>query len=172
MIRLFSRPVAAAGAFVLLAGVAMAQQPAPPAGPQPTPAQVALASEIVVHAGVENSFDAVMEPVIEQIRRAGAARPDIRKDLEEVLESLKPEMELHKKQMVANTARHYVAQFSEAELREIGAFFKSATGRKYIEAQPKLTEAIVKEMTPWSKEVSEYLLIRTRGEMSKRGHRL
>ncbi len=61
---------------------------------------------------------------------------------------------------------------SEAELKELAAFFKSPIGLKYVQTQPKVLDDIVKEMATWSQTVSEYVIIRARAEMAKRGHQL
>ena len=61
---------------------------------------------------------------------------------------------------------------TEAELKELNAFFKSPVGLKYVQTQPQVLDDIVKEMATWSQTLSEYVMIRARAEMSKRGHQL
>lgn len=169
----------AAAALLVFAGAAQAQQPAPaqsPAqgaqAPQPSASHLAIAREVVVGSGIVRSYDAIMEPMLDQLKQMNVTRPEIRTDLDAVVEMLKPEMELQKQQMVAATAKVYAQRLTEAELKDIAAFFKSPSGLRYVQTQPVVLDDIVKEMADWSQNVSEYVLIRARAEMAKRGHQL
>jgi hypothetical protein len=168
MTRLVSRLAAASLGLALLAGAAVAQ--VPPA--QPSANHMALATEVAMNSGLTRSFDSVTAPLLDDLRQMQVARPEIKKDLEEVVEILKPEMEMQKKRMVTATARSFATHMTEAELRDIVAFFKSPAGRKYVEKQPPVFEDIMREMQTWSQEVEEYVLVRAKAEMQKRGHSL
>ncbi len=61
---------------------------------------------------------------------------------------------------------------TEAELKDVAAFFKSPSGVKYVQTQPAILDDIVREIATWSQNLSEYILIRARAEMGKRGHQL
>jgi uncharacterized protein len=110
--------------------------------------------------------------MLAQLRQSAQNRPETHKDLDEVIQALGPEMELQKQRMVNTTARVFANHLSEAELKEIAAFFKSPAGAKYVETQPKVLDDLVKEMESWTKDLSEYIMIRVRAEMAKRGHNL
>ena len=168
MTRLVSRLAAASLGLALLAGTAVAQTP--PA--QPSPSHMALATEVAMNSGITRSFDAVTAPLLEDLRQMQVAKPEIKKDLEEVVELLKPEMEMQKKRMVNSTTRAFATHMTEAELREIAAFFKSPAGKKYVDKQPPVFDDIMREMQAWSQEVEEYVLVRAKAEMQKRGHNL
>ncbi len=168
MTRPASRLAAASVALTLLAGTAVAQ----PALAQPSPSHMALATEVALNSGLTRSFDSVTAPLLEELRQMQVARPEIKKDLEEVVELLKPEMELHKKRMVNTTARAFATHMTEAELRDVVAFFKSPAGRKYVERQPPVFDDIMREMSTWAREVEEYVIVRAKAEMQKRGHPL
>ncbi len=171
MPRLIARIAATSIALALLAGPAAAQQaPAQPA--QPSANHMALATEVAVNSGLTRSFDSVIAPLMDELKKMQVARPEIKKDLEEVAEMLKPELELQKKRMVTATARAFATHMTEAELRDVVAFFKSPAGRKYVEKQPPVFEEIMREMTNWQREVEEYVMIRAQAEMAKRGHPL
>src|SRR5918998_1133476 len=88
-------------AILTLTGAALAQQP--PA--QPSPSHLAAAMDVVVLSGLAGNYDSVTEPLLEQLRQMKVARAEVRKDLNEVADLLKPEMELQKKRMVNTTAR-------------------------------------------------------------------
>jgi hypothetical protein len=81
-------------------------------------------------------------------------------------------MELQKQRMIGIAAGIYAKQLSEAELQEIATFFRSPAGKHYVEAQPQLLDEMVQEMQDWTQDVSEYVMVRVRAEMGKRGHQM
>ncbi len=164
---------------------APAQKPAPtppalqvPGGnagkPEPTisPSHLALAREVMLNSGIARSFDAIVPAFAEQIKKNSVTRPELAKDLDEVLKNLQPEMELQKQRMIDVAARIYAKGLSEAELNEIVTFFRSPAGKRYVETQPQLLDELVGAMQDWTQDVSEYIMIRVRAEMGKRGHQL
>jgi hypothetical protein len=164
-------------ALALLAGVAHAQpaspaQPTQPQAPQPSQSHLAAARDVVLFSGITRTFEVIPPELNEQIKKNAVSRPDLAKDLNQVIESLKPEMELQKQQMVTTAARVYASRISEAELKEIAAFFKSPVGQKYVQTQPQILDEMVVEIQNWTKQLAEYVMIRVRAEMSKRGHHM
>jgi hypothetical protein len=186
MMCLCSRLAAATLALCLAAGAAGAQQraqppapaatpaPAPAPAPQPqfTPAHLGFARDVAIASGITRSFDAILPQFADQIRQQMVTRPELTKDLNEVLKNLEPEMELQKQQMVNTTARVFAARMTEAELKDVAEFFKSPSGLKYVQAQPLVLDELVKEMQTWTQNVAEYIMVRVRAEMGKRGHHL
>ncbi|SDO23222.1 hypothetical protein SAMN05216360_11736 [Methylobacterium phyllostachyos] len=183
------RTIAALGFALCLAlpnvAFAQARKPAPTATPAAntpaanapaastfTPGHLALAREVMLSSGIARSFDSVLPAFADQIRKQAVTRPELAKDLDEVLASLQPEMELQKQRMIDIAARTYAAKFSEAELKEIATFFRSPAGKHYVEAQPQLLDEMVQEMQDWTQDVSEYVMVRVRAEMGKRGHQM
>ena len=195
-----SRPAALAGPFfaailsqAVLAPAALAQQPAakppaasskptakpgtaPPPAPAPepevSPSHLALAREVMLSSGIARSFDSILPTMADQIRKNAVTRPDLAKDLDEVLKSLDPEMDLQKQRLINIAARIYAKRLSEAELKDIVTFFRSPAGKRYVETQPQILDDMVGAMQDWTQEVSEYIMVRTRAEMGKRGHQL
>ncbi|WP_163117388.1 DUF2059 domain-containing protein, partial [Acinetobacter baumannii] len=66
----------------------------------------------------------------------------------------------------------YASQLSEAELNDIATFFRSPAGKRYVGTQPQILDQMVQAMQGWTQEVSQYVMIRVRAEMGKRGHEL
>ncbi|MGA4551337.1 DUF2059 domain-containing protein [Methylorubrum aminovorans] len=177
----------------LLVPAALAQQPAakppaaspkptakPGAAPPPAPApepevsasHLALAREVMLSSGIARSFDSIIPTMADQIRKNAVTRPDLAKDLDDVLKSLDPEMELQKQRLINIAARIYAKRLTEAELKDIVTFFRSPAGKRYVETQPQVLDDMVGAMQDWTQEVSEYIMVRTRAEMGKRGHQL
>ena len=173
MIRIFSRPAMLCLLATLLASGAEAQQQPPrPAAPALAEGHVALGREIATLTGVTSIFDTFMPQFGQQIRKSFITRPEVTKDLDQVLEALKPELEKQKQGMIDLTARYYATAFSEPELKDLLAFFKGPVGRKYLQNTPRILDAISVETQRWTANVAESLMTRVRAEMGKRGHQL
>ncbi|WP_298963347.1 DUF2059 domain-containing protein [uncultured Methylobacterium sp.] len=176
------RPLVLAGLLAaLLAAPAAAQQrpvtPAPAPAPAPaakeiSPTHLTLAREVMMASGIARSFDSIIPAFGEQIRQAAVTRPELAKDLNDVIEKLQPEMELQKQRMIDTASRIYATRLTEAELRDIATFFRSPSGKRYVETQPQVLDEMVQAMQTWTQEVSEYTMVRVRAEMNKRGHNL
>jgi uncharacterized protein len=175
----------ALAALLALSGPALAQTrpatpaPAAPAAPapatpaaQPSPSHLAVAREVMLNSGIARSFDSMLPVFGEQIKQAAVTRPELSKDLDAVLESLQPEMEMQKQELISTAARIYAARLSEAELKDIAAFFRTPSGRRYVETQPQVLDDMVQQMQGWTQRVSQYVMVRVRAEMGKRGHNL
>ena len=177
-----TRRLAAALAFLAVAlpsaAPAQAQKPAAPAAkpaaaqPAPNANHLALAREVMLSAGLARSFDSIIPAFADQIRQQAVTRPELAKDLDEVLAALQPEMELQKQRMVDTAAKIYADKLTEAELKDIAAFFCSPAGKRYVESQPAVLDEMVQAMQNWTQEVSEYVMVRVRAELGKRGHQL
>ncbi|MCJ2008626.1 DUF2059 domain-containing protein [Methylobacterium sp. E-041] len=183
--RLF--PVLVAALVAAAPGLAQAQKAAPqkPAATPAAPAapatrgaptiganHLALAREVMLNSGIARSFDSIIPAFAEQIKQQTVTRPELSKDLDEVLQGLNPEMELQKQRIIDTAARIYANKLSEAELQDIAAFFRSPAGKRYVETQPQILDEMVQAMQTWTQEVSEYVMVRVRAEMGKRGHQL
>lgn len=168
---------AALGLAFVLAAPAFAQAPAPApapaATPAPTPAHVAVAREVLELTGISNSFDTVYSEFGEQTRRiVGVTRPELTKDMNEVIASLKPEADRKRDEMVLTAADIFARRMSEADLREIAAFFKSPVGQRYNAARPLAIDAIYSVLQTWSMQATNALFQRFTDEMGKRGHKM
>ncbi|MFH6785983.1 MULTISPECIES: DUF2059 domain-containing protein [Methylobacterium] len=174
-----SRALLAGLLAATLASPALAQtkpaSPAAPAAPQQaaiTPSHLALAKEVMLSSGIARSFDSILPAFGEQIKQAAVTRPELTKDLNEVLEKMQPELELQKQRIIDIASRIYANKLTEAELRDIATFFRSPSGKRYVETQPQVLDDMVQAMQTWTQEVSEYMMVRVRAEMGKRGHQL
>jgi uncharacterized protein len=120
------------------AGMAAAQQapaqPAPPAtapaAPQISDSHLAAAREVVVGSGLSRGFDGMIPQIADQIRGGySRTRPELIKDMEEVLKPIISDLSKQIDQMAIAAARLFATRLSEAELKEIGAFFKTRLAR-------------------------------------------
>ena len=166
--------LAASAALTFAGAPALAQQPQQQQqqAAEPSPSHLAAAREVLLLAGAAASIDRIVPILVNDIRRAAVTRPELAKDLDEILKAMEPELERQKQQGYAIAARAYAAQLSEADLEEAATFFRSPVGRRYVEALPTITENLVNDVTTWSQLAAEYTMTRVRAEMAKRGHQL
>ena len=166
MIRSASRLAATSVALLMLATPAFAQQA------QPSASHLSVAREVAVSSGMTGAFDALTGPLLGRLQRMSVTSPEIQKDLEQVVTALRPEVEQKKQELIDATARIFATRMTEAELKEVATFYKSAVGQKYVQLQPGVLDSVVREMDIWSQRTAEFIMTRAREEMGKRGHAL
>jgi uncharacterized protein len=71
-----------------------------------------------------------------------------------------------------HVVRLYASHFSEKELKDALAFYKSALGQKLIEHEPKILEQSMSETQTWANKLSEEVIGKMRAEMKKKGHNI
>ena len=119
------------------------------------------------------SFDAMVEPFLDQLQQMNVTRPEIKNDLDPGrAQILRPELDQQKQKMVDNAARAFASRLTEAELKDIAAFYKSAAGAKYVQVQPGVLDDIVAGSRHLDAEPPQFVMTRAREEMNKRGHQL
>jgi uncharacterized protein len=157
-----------AAAFVIAccAGSAAAQ-------PTPSPAAVAMAKEVIVLKGATGLWDPIVPGVVEQAKNTFLQmNPMLSRDLNEVSVRLRSELTPRLAELTDAIARIYATRFTEPELREVLAFYKTPAGRKVITEEPKVLDASMTHAQDWANKLSEEVLNKFRTEMKKKGHDL
>ena len=158
---------------LVLAGPVQAQTPAPQAQTEIPQSWLEAGRDVVVLSGLGDSFDAIYREFRERVSQTvGTTRPEVRKDMEQVIESLRPEAEKKKQEIVASAAYIFAKRMSEADLKEVAAFFRSPVGQRYNAMRPGAIDEIFALLQPWSVQTSNFLFDRFSEEMRKRGHKL
>jgi hypothetical protein len=139
---------------------------------EPTAGQLAIARELMSLTGTLSTIDRLIPSFAAQVRQQAITRPDLAKDLDEVLKSFQPELEQRRQQIVNAASRVYAKHMTEAEMKDIVAFFKTPSGSKYLKIQPQLVDDVVANIQAWGDQVSEYVITRARTEMAKRGYQM
>lgn len=115
-----------------LAGTVHAQQTQPQ--PEPSAATMAAAKELVEMKGAAKAFDPIIDGVIEYHKNFMLSNnPTMGKDLNEVAAILHTEFQSRRADLQQNIVRVYAQHFTEQELKEIIAFYKSPVGKKMVE---------------------------------------
>jgi hypothetical protein len=159
------RVVAAALVLVCWAGASPAQQVSPGA--------VALAKEIIVMKGGGSLWEPIVPGVVEQAKNTFMQmNPMLSRDLTEVATALRNELSPRHAELMDEVARLYAARFTEQELKEVVAFYKTPAGRKVIVEEPRVLDASMTHAQNWANKLSEEVIGKFRTEMKKKGHDL
>jgi len=166
MIRL-SLASAVLGLTLLCAAPTFAQ------GTAPTPTHLQAAREVVELTGVSQSIDGIFREFEENTRQMlGATRPEMNKDMNEVVAALKPEAQKRAEEMTVSAVNIFAAKMTEADLKEVAIFFRSPVGQRYSSLRTQAMDEIYTILQPWASQTSNYLFDRFSQEMRKRGHTL
>jgi len=57
-------------------------------------------------------------------------------------------------------------------MKEVIAFYKSPTGKKFATEEPLIIDQGLKQAEEWARRMSEEVMTRFRAEMKKKGHDL
>jgi uncharacterized protein len=145
----------------------------PAANPTPTPAAIGLAKDLLILKGGQQMFDGMIRNTIDRTKDAFIpSNPSLSRPLNEVAAQLRTEFEPKKNEVFTEVATAYARHFTEAELRELLAFYKTNLGKKVLTAEPVAVEDGFKRAQAWSATFAEQVLARVRAEMKKKGHDL
>jgi hypothetical protein len=145
----------------------------PAAAQQPSPSAVATAKELLVAKGATAMFDPVVPGMIENTKNTFLpSNPGLFKDFNEVATKLRAELAPRREEVIDRIAQVYAQRFSEPEMKEIIAFYKSPTGKKFAAEEPVAIDQGLRQAEAWARAMSEEVMTRFRAEMKKKGHDL
>jgi uncharacterized protein len=140
---------------------------------QPSAATLASARELMELKGVKNLVEPVVVGVVQQTTGTILqTNPGLSKDLDEVSAQLRNEYQPRIAEMTNEIVRLYAQHFSEQELKEAVAFYKSPAGKKILTEEPKILDESYARIQQWANRLQDEVMTRVRAEMKKRGHNL
>lgn len=140
---------------------------------QPTPAAMLAAKEIVTATGATALFNPLIAGVVEQAKNLFLQQnPALGKDLNEVAAKLRTDLAPRFEELTNEVAKLYATHFTEAELKDLLAFYRTPVGKKLITEQSKVAEGSLKFAQTWANTLSDQVIAKFRDEMKKRGHNL
>jgi hypothetical protein len=154
-------------------GRSLAQAPAVP--PQnASPAAVALARQIIELKGArQGMFEPLVRGVIEKVKEQFLQTNfNLAPELNVVAANLQKEYAPRAGQLETVSAQIYARHFTEGELTQILAFYKSPVGQKVIREEPRALDETMANAGAWGDALSEEIVAKMRAEMKKRGHDL
>jgi hypothetical protein len=157
----------------LLLAFAVTALAAPARAQQPSANAIAMAKEIITLKGSAAGYNVVGTGVIEQAKAVLLqTNPTLGKDLNEVAAKVRTDFAARLAEPLDDAAKLYAGAFTEPELKDILAFYKSPAGKKVIDQEGKIFETSMTNLDAWAGKFSEEVLSRMRVEMRKRGHEL
>jgi hypothetical protein len=151
--------------WVVIAGAARAQAPSPGA--------LTAAKELVALKGGAVMFDPLIPGVIESAKnQLVPTNPQLSGPLNEVAIQLHKEYAPKRAELLDLIAQAYASRFTEAELKDITAFYKTPSGKKMIAQEPAAIKESLDAAQQWANQFSDVVLQRFRTEMQKKGYKL
>jgi uncharacterized protein len=160
-----SRAALLALALIALAAPAQAQQPSANA--------IAMAKEIIVAKGSAEMFNNIIPSLVDRSKTLLLqTNPLLGRDLNDVATKLRTELAPRTAELMNEMAKVYAGSFTEAELRDALAFYKSPLGKKIITVEPEVLDRTIEASNAWSEKFAEEVIGKIRTEMKKKGHDL
>jgi uncharacterized protein len=140
---------------------------------QPSATALTTAKELITTKGATAIFDPVVVGVIEQAKSVLLrTNPMLSKDLNEVATKLRADYAPRSVEILNDTARIYATRFTEQELKDVLAFYKSPLGQKLLAEEPRILDEGMRNAETWANKLSEEVIGKIRVEMKKRGHEI
>jgi uncharacterized protein len=171
---MLANPIARTSRAVMLAlGLAVAAGVGVADAQQPSPGAITTAKELIITKGAGAIYDPLVPGVIEHAKAVFLqANPMLGKDLNEVALKLRAELAPRGGEVINEVAKLYATRFTEQELKDALAFYKSPLGRKLLAEEPNLLDQSMKNAQTWADKLSEEVIAKMRAEMKKRGHEI
>jgi hypothetical protein len=139
----------------------------------PSPAAVAIARQLIDLKGVGNLYDPVLTGIILRTRDTFMqTNPMLSGDLNAVAQQLRKDYQPRLDALKQHVATLYASRFTEQELKEALAFYKSPLGAKLVTVEPQVLDQSMAYADKWATELAEEVLAKMRAEMRKKGHEL
>ena len=160
-------------ALIALALVAVAGAGESSAQSPPSAVGIALAKEIIIAKGTSTGFDSIGPSIIERAKSIYLQlNPSLGRDLNEVAAKLKLEYAPRFAEPLNDAAKAYAAKFTEQELKDILAFYKSPVGKKVVLQEPEIVEESLSGADRWAQGMLDEIGGKFKVEMKKKGHDL
>jgi len=170
MVRFIAHTVGAAAIACLAWSQAAQAQQKPPSAAVTLATQL-LATELLELKGGIGAYDPAIDGVV--IHHKGVLlqiNPNLAKDINDVEQMMRKEGAARREELHKEVALGYASAFTEQELKDMIAFYKTPLGKKIIEQEPKAGEESTKRAQAWIDKYAETVIAKMRAEMRKRGH--
>jgi hypothetical protein len=148
-----------------------AQQPPPAAPLKPvSPSAMQAARDLLTVKGVNQVYANAIPNIVQRAKDQFLANNlSYQKDLNEVAVMVAQTEAGKDKEIGEQMAKIYANDFTEQELKDLTAFYKSPLGQKLQQQEPKSIQASMLFMNQWAQALSETIVNEFRAEMKKRG---
>jgi len=139
----------------------------------PSATALATARELIAVKGANTLYEPLVSGVVEQAKNVFLkANPLLGKELNEVATKLRADFAPRSAEVLTETAKLYATNFTEQELKEALAFYKSPLGQKLLSREPVVVDESMRSARIWADKLSEQVIAAMRTEMRKRGHEI
>jgi hypothetical protein len=164
----------------LLLGLALATQPAAaqqqqqvPTLKQGTPACMAAAREILQMKNAAAMYANAVPNIVAQTKdQILSTNLNYQKDLNEVAVIVAQKMAGKEKEIGEGMAQIYCNEFTEKEMTDLLAFYKTPLGQKLLTSEPRAIQFSMSYMNGWAQNFAETVNGEFRAEMRKRGKQI
>ena len=169
-----ARILSAAG---LVLGLALASAPAgaqqqPPLKPA-SPAAIAAAKELLAMKNASGMYASAVPNIVQRTKETLLQNNlNYQKDLNEVAVIVAQRLAGREKEIGEGMAKIYASEFTEQELKDLVAFYKSPLGQKLLSTEPKAVQSSMGYMNEWAQGFAETVNGEFRAEMRKRGKQI
>ena len=168
LIRILSAACVVLG-LALAAAPTQAQTP-PPA---PTPGAIAAAKELLTMKHANQMYANAVPGVVERTKtELMQTNINYQKDLNEVAVIVAQKLAGRQNEIGDGMAKVYASQFTEQELKDLVAFYKSPLGQKLLTAEPVAIQSSMAYLNQWAQNFAEVVNGEFRAEMRKRGKQI
>ena len=159
--------------LALVGAPAMAQQKNGPTvavpGKPASPAAIAAAKEILAAKNAVAMYSGAVPGLVEKTKQVLlGANLNYQKDLNEVAVIVAKNLAGREKEIGEGMAQIYATEFTEQELKDLVAFYKTPLGAKLISNEPRAIQLSMTWMQQWGQAFSEKVNDEFRAEMKKR----
>ena len=149
------------------------QQPQPPALKPASPGALAAAREILAMKNVRVIYGSAVPTIVQKTKDALLQNNlNYQKDLDEVAVIVARKMAGRENEIGEGMANVYANAFTEQELKDLVAFYKSTLGQKLLSTEPKAIQASMAYMNQWAQSFADQVSGEFRAEMHKRGKQI
>jgi hypothetical protein len=140
---------------------------------QPSPAAIASAKEILAMKHASAMYANAVPNLVERTKETLiASNLNYQKDLNEVAPIVAKNLAGREQEIGDGMAKAFATEFTEQELKELVAFYKSPLGQKLLTAEPKAIQDSMAFMNQWAQQFAEVVNGEFRTEMRKRGKQI
>jgi uncharacterized protein len=150
---------------------AAAQQAAPAQQLKPvSPAAMQAARDLLAVKNVSQIYLNAVPNIIERAKEQLLANNlNYQKDLNEIATGIAQQSAGKEKEIGEQMAKIYANDFTEQELKDLTAFYKSPLGQKLLTTEPKSIQASMQYMNAWAQNFGQQVVGEFRTQMQKRG---
>jgi hypothetical protein len=147
-----------------------AQQPAAPQLKPVSPSAMQAARDLLTVKNVGQVYANAIPNIVQRVKdQILASNLSYQKDLNEIALAEAKSMAGREKEIGEEMAKIYANDFTEQELKDLTAFYKSPLGQKLLTEEPKSIQASMQYMNQWAQAFSGTVVNDFRNEMKKRG---